>query len=249
MTTATKAKGKRATPPPAPLDPVTQYAVDVREGRILAGRAVRLACARHERDLARQMTAEFPYYFDVAAAQHVIDFFPTFLTLETGAAFVLPAWLQFCYGAIYGWKVWGGDRGGKIVVQLPAEHVKRAGCRKFMHGCLRRRAARGDLQHRLRQGPGLHHPERRDPHGVGRDRPRGSPVSVDRGVQGRVHRRQIQHRAPGLGSFFRAMSSQHRSKSGPRPHYVLSDEIHEHRDGTVVSKAEAASRTAGSRSG
>jgi phage terminase large subunit-like protein len=41
------------------------------------------------------------------------------------------------------------------------------------------------------------------------------------------------------GSFFRAVSSEHRSKSGPRPHYVLIDELHEHRDGTVVNKMRA----------
>jgi phage terminase large subunit-like protein len=261
MTTATKAKGKRATPPPAPLDPVTQYAVDVREGRILAGRAVRLACARHERDLARQMTAEFPYYFDVAAAQHVIDFFPTFLTLETGAAFVLPAWLQFCYGAIYGWKVWGGDRGGKIVVQLPAEHVKRAGCRKFMHGFFE--TSKGSGKTPSAGGIGLYGEAYDDEpsaeiYSTGFDKGQASIILNDAirmasavidledprypsieefKAEFIIDKYNIAH--PASGSFFRAMSSQHRSKSGPRPHYVLSDEIHEHRDGTVVTKAEA----------
>jgi phage terminase large subunit-like protein len=41
------------------------------------------------------------------------------------------------------------------------------------------------------------------------------------------------------GSFFRAVSSEHRSKSGPRPSLVLIDEEHEHRDGTVIAKMVA----------
>ena len=41
------------------------------------------------------------------------------------------------------------------------------------------------------------------------------------------------------GSFFRSVSSEHRSKSGPRPSLVLIDEEHEHRDGTVIAKMVA----------
>src|SRR5690606_29678021 len=37
----------------------------------------------------------------------------------------------------------------------------------------------------------------------------------------------------------RAVSSEHRSKSGQRPSIVLVDEVHEHRDGTVVTKMQA----------
>jgi phage terminase large subunit-like protein len=44
---------------------------------------------------------------------------------------------------------------------------------------------------------------------------------------------------PESGSFFRAVSSEHRSKSGQRPYIVLVDELHEHRDGTVVNKMRA----------
>ncbi len=79
---------------------------------IVVGRAVRLACERHINDLKRQKTQDFPYYFDTVAAEHIIDFFPTFLPLESGAPFHLPPWLQFCYGFIYGWKCWGGERHG-----------------------------------------------------------------------------------------------------------------------------------------
>lgn len=119
MSTAIQERPSAKPPAPPPLDPTTQYARDVVDGRIVAGRAVRQACQRHLTDLQRQRTETFPYYFDVAAAQHIIDFFPTFLPLESGEPFVLPPWLQFCYGNIYGWKAWRGERHG---------------LRKFQHG-------------------------------------------------------------------------------------------------------------------
>ena len=95
-------KRKREDPPI--VDPTTRYALDVRSGAIVACRAVRMACERHLKDLERQRTPEFPYYFDVAGAQHLLDFFPSFLTLENGEPFHLPPWLVFCYGCIFGWK-------------------------------------------------------------------------------------------------------------------------------------------------
>lgn len=47
------------------LDSVTKYANDVLEGKIIAGRYVKLACERHLNDLGRQATEEFQYIFDV----------------------------------------------------------------------------------------------------------------------------------------------------------------------------------------
>jgi phage terminase large subunit-like protein len=44
---------------------------------------------------------------------------------------------------------------------------------------------------------------------------------------------------PASGSFFRALSSEHRSKSGPRPSVALIDEVHEHRGPTVINKIVA----------
>ena len=41
------------------------------------------------------------------------------------------------------------------------------------------------------------------------------------------------------GSFFRPISSEKKGQSGPRPHFVLLDEVHEHRDGTVIEMLRA----------
>lgn len=101
---------ERKTKPPRRNDPVTAYAQSVVDGRTLAGRAVRLACQRHLRDLERQGTRAFPYMFNAKAAQHAIDFFPEFLTVESGAPFHLVRWLKFCVGSLFGWKRADGTR-------------------------------------------------------------------------------------------------------------------------------------------
>lgn len=224
-------KRRKAPTPQAPLDPVSQYARDVLDGRLLAGRAVRLACERHFRDLAHQNTEEFPFYFDEAAANHIIAFFPTFLTLETGDVFHLPPWLQFCYGTIYGWKRVSD------------------GLRRFQHGFFE--TSKGSGKTPSAGGVGIYGAAFDDEafaeiYSTGFDKGQASIILNDAirmanaspdllGILD-VDKYNIAH--PPSGSFFRASSSQHRSKSGPRPSYVLSDEIHEHRDGTVVSKME-----------
>src|SRR4051812_18740031 len=88
---------------PTSRDPVTSYARQVREGRILAGRLVRLACTRHLLDLARQDTAAFPYHFEVKRAERSFTFFREFLTLDDGRPFELMPWLKFIIGSLEGW--------------------------------------------------------------------------------------------------------------------------------------------------
>jgi phage terminase large subunit-like protein len=237
MTATAMARPSRTRKGGGAPDPVTQYAVDVREGRVVAGRAVRQGCLRHENDMRRQKSEAFPYYFDAAAAQHVIDFFPQFLTLENGEAFHLPRWLQFSYGAIYGWKCYGGERHG---------------LRRFQHGFFE--TSKGSGKTPSAGGLALYGAAFDDePYGeiysTGFDKGQASIILND-AIRMVTHspvqdfkeefvvdKYNIAH--PASGSFIRAMSSQHQSKSGPRPSYVLSDEIHEHRDGTVVSKAES----------
>lgn len=242
----TKRKPKAPVVPPA--DPATQYARDVRDGRILAGRAVRLTCQRHLDDLAKQKTAAFPYYWDATAAQHIIDFFPAFLTLENGEPFVLPPWLQFSYGVIFGWKVWGGDGS----VTLDPEHVKRAGKRRFLYGFFE--TSKGSGKTPSAGGIGLYCMTFDDEpfaeiYSCAYDKGQASIIlndairmanaapefCHDEGLDvGKYNIANLKN-----GSFFRAVSKEQRGKSGPRPHVVLGDEIHEHLDGRVVNKLTA----------
>lgn len=64
-------------------DRVTDYAERVAAGLVPCGQLHRLACERHLHDLNRQNKPDFPYYWDEAAAQRILDFAET-LTLSEG---------------------------------------------------------------------------------------------------------------------------------------------------------------------
>jgi len=226
---ARRAKASRTSKRPPNLDPVTQYAHDVVTGRILAGRAVRLMCQRHLDDLTHQRTKAFPYAFDVAAAQHIIDFFPMFLTLESGDPFVLPPWLQFSYGAIYGWKRTSDQE------------------RRFQYGFFE--TSKGSGKTPSGGGIGLYgmifdNEAYAEIYSAGYDERQASIMLNDAirmaeqspDLRGMLEINKYNIANPENGSFFRAVSKEPRGKSGPRPYYVLADEIHEHLDGRVLNR-------------
>lgn len=70
---------------------------------------MRLACARHLRDLKRQGASDFPYRFRPEKVAELLEFFDTFLTLDDTDAdgkplpFRLMRWLQFAFGSLVGW--------------------------------------------------------------------------------------------------------------------------------------------------
>ncbi|WP_246309275.1 terminase large subunit [Paenibacillus alginolyticus] len=90
--------------------PTTQYALDVVEGRIVAGKYVILSCERHLRDLERQGTSEFQYVFDEEKANKVFDFASKYcrhiedgLSVRKGDPVILDDFLLFIVGSIFGW--------------------------------------------------------------------------------------------------------------------------------------------------
>lgn len=112
MTVSTLApRARRRMQPPMPADPVTQYALDVLAGRIIAGILVRKACERHLSDLATGH--ERGLYFDVKAAEKAIAFFPLLRHYKgewAGKPIVLESWEKFVVGAVFGWKRADGTR-------------------------------------------------------------------------------------------------------------------------------------------
>ena len=88
------------------LHPCTQYAMDVVEGRRVAGRLERLACQRHLNDLARQGTAEFPWIFDEAKADRIYTWFGYCKHVEgplAGQPIELLPFQKFDLGSVFGW--------------------------------------------------------------------------------------------------------------------------------------------------
>lgn len=87
------------------MNRVTQYALDVLEGRIIAGNLVKLACQRHINDLERQGTEEFPFIFDEEKANLIIDYSETLTIAEGDEAFQLELadFQVFIFGSLNGW--------------------------------------------------------------------------------------------------------------------------------------------------
>jgi phage terminase large subunit-like protein len=100
------------------FDRVTEYArAVVRTGRYpdtgqLCGELHILACKRHLKDLERQRTRSFPYYWDVEASERVLDYAGT-LTLAEGSEpkpLRLMGCQQFDIGCTFGWKKTVNDK-------------------------------------------------------------------------------------------------------------------------------------------
>jgi len=87
---------------------VQEYIDDVLNGNIVVCKMVRQAVERHVRDLERQRTPEFPYYFNERHAGVACDFFPMMLRHSIGDSaglpFELEPWQAFGMWGLFGWK-------------------------------------------------------------------------------------------------------------------------------------------------
>ena len=220
-------------------DPCTQYAQDVEAGRIVAGPHVRDACKRHLDDLVTG--AERGLFFDTEAADRFYRFCSGILRLSEGqfdgTPFELEPSQKFICGSLFGWKltktgkrrfrrayIEQGKGNGKSpmvgaigLYGLVADgeagaQVYAAGATKEQAGILFR-----DAVGMVNKAPSLHKIIR----------PSGGP--------GREY--NLAHLKS--GSFFRPVSREtKKTGSGPRPHFALCDEVHEHPDGGVIEILE-----------
>jgi phage terminase large subunit-like protein len=90
-----------------------QYSNDVIEGEIVACKKHIQACQRFLRDIERENTPDFPYYFDEEKAMHFIDWCGEFKHTKgklAGELIELAPIQIFVFGNIYGWYE---DRGNK----------------------------------------------------------------------------------------------------------------------------------------
>lgn len=216
-------------------DRATAYADAVVSGVIVAGPHVRNACRRHLDDLKREDIT-----YDSAAAARAIRFFETKLMLSEGQfegkAFRSAPAQDFIIGSIFGWKKPDGRRrftrayieqgkgngksplaGGIGLLGLVADgeagaEIYSAGATKEQAGILFRDAVK----------------------------------MVDKSPE--LDRRLKRSGGPGKeynlaylakGSFFRPVSREtKKTGSGPRPHFALVDELHEHPDGGIIEMLE-----------
>ena len=64
------------------VDRVTEYCKDVLNGKIVAGKLVKLAAKRHLDDLEKSKLAPFKYEFDVEKSLDIIDYAETLVIAE-----------------------------------------------------------------------------------------------------------------------------------------------------------------------
>lgn len=84
-----------------------EYIEKVLAGEIITGKLSRLAVERHVKDLAKQDSENFQFYFDEESAKFAIDFFSFLRHTKgrwAGKPVILEPWQQFILWCIYGWK-------------------------------------------------------------------------------------------------------------------------------------------------
>lgn len=208
------------------------------DGDVVAGPHVRNACRRHFDDLAKG--AKRGLWFDESAAQRAFDFFEKVLKLSEGQfegqPFNLHPSQAFIVGSLFGWKRADGTRrfrrayieqgkgngksplaGGTGLYGLLADGE--AGAQVYAAAAKREQAGIlfADAVKMVRASPAL-----------------ARRIEFSGGV-GREYN-MAHHRS---GSFFRPVSRDTgKTGSGPRPYFVLADEVHELPDGKILEMLE-----------
>lgn len=216
-------------------DPVRDYADNVVSGAIMASRWVRLAGERHRRDLDRE-----DLFWDLEAALFAIGFFQDVLRLNggqfEGMPFVLEPPQEFIVGSIFGWKLLDGRRRfNTAYIEMGKGSGKSPLAAGIGHLGL---VADGEMRAEIYAAA------------TKRDQAmvlfRDAVAMVDQSPDLRqlLKKSGIGEKCWNLayhdtGSFFKAISSDEDSQSGPRPHFALVDEVHEHKTGIVIEMLSA----------
>ncbi|MEX3950610.1 terminase large subunit [Paraburkholderia sp. EG287A] len=207
-------------------------------GKEIAGPHVRDACRRHLDDLEHGPARGLKW--SIKAANRAINFFGDVLRLNggefEGLPFRLLDWQAFVIGSLFGW-------------------LRVDGSRRFREAYVE--SGKGSGKSPLAAGVGLYMLTADDEMraevyaaATRRDQAmilfRDAVAMVD--LSPELSRRLLKsgrgERCYNLaylakGSFFRPISSDSSGQSGPRPHCALIDEVHEHRDRTVIDIMQA----------
>jgi phage terminase large subunit-like protein len=230
-----KAPSASSSPPThdASTDPVTAYALDVRDGRVPACRLVRLACERHLRD--QEQGSARGLRFDPALATWAISFFGFCRHYKgewAGHVFDPSPWQKFVIGSVFGWVRKDGTRRFRVVYEeIPRKNgksTKLAGIgllgliadgepgAEIYSAATKKDQARiifGDAVMMRRKSPEL-----RDAIGE-----RKNNLHVEQ-----------------TASKFEPLSSDERTLDGLNPHMVLVDELHKHKSRALLDVLDTA---------
>lgn len=205
----------------------------------MAGPHVRAACQRHLNDLIHAPGRGF--YYDTLSASEAIAFFEECLCLNggqfEGKPFILFPWQSFVIGSIFGWKRKSDKmrRFRVVFIETPKGSGKSPMCAGVgLKGLVADNEPRAEIYAAATfrdQAMILF----RDAIAFYDQSPELQARLVASGTG--AMRWNLAYLEK--GSFFRVISSEKKGQSGPRPHMALLDEIHEHKDGTVIEMLRA----------
>ena len=232
----------KSRPTKCSIDRATEYALAVDSTEILAGPFVRGACRRHLEDLERAASDPgYAFEFSLDAASEAMRFFEEYLLLNggqyEGQPFILLPWQAFIVGSIYGWKrkADGFRRFRVAYIETP----KGSGKSPLAAGVgLKGLVADGEPRAEVYAAATFKDQAMvlfRDAIAFYDQSPKLQNILVASGTGSMRWNLAYLKK----GSFFRVISSEKKGQSGPRPHVVLLDEIHEHTDGTIIEMLRA----------
>jgi phage terminase large subunit-like protein len=218
-------------------DPTTRYAEAVAHGRIVAGPHVRAQCKRHLRDLEDGHLRGL--VFDRSRAEYALNFFPTVLRLNGGQFENLPFSLEpaqeFIVGSLFGW-------------------IREDGTRRFRIAYIEE--GKGNGKSPLVAGIGIigliaDNEPRAEVYSAASKKDQAmilfrdavAMVNQSDALNKRLKQSGRDDKVWNLydektNSFFRPISADD-GQSGPRPHIGLIDELHEHKNATVMNMMAA----------
>lgn len=214
---------------------VESYARSVVGGATVAGRLVRLACARHLRDLAEGPARGLAW--DADAAGRALRFF-AFLRLigpdASPAPFVLSPFQAFIVGSLFGWK---GPDGYRRFRTAYVESGKGSG-KSPLAGAI-------GLYCLMADGEGgaevYSAATTREQAGI-LFRDAKAMAEMSPGFRSKLLIGETNLAHPASRSFFRPVSSEGRGLDGKRVHCALIDELHEHPSAVVADKMRAGTK-------
>lgn len=226
---------------PSTSDRATAWARDVVEGRVIAGPKVRHACQRHLKDL--ELGPARGLVWDVEQANHAIGYFEDVLKLNggefEGVPFQVLGWQGFILGSLFGWL---GADGYRRFRSAYIETAKGSGKSPLAAGIgLKGLTSDGEPRAEIYAAATKKDQAMilfRDAIAMVDQSPLLSMRLEKSGAAGREW--NLAHHES--ASFFRPVSADD-GQSGPRPHIALLDEIHEHRNRTVVDMMRAGTKS------
>lgn len=219
------------------LDPVTTYARNVLEAKIVAGPPVRAACKRHIDDLENAPSRGF--FFDLEIVDRVFGFYRDVLRLNggeyEGKPYELLDWQAFIVGSLFGWVDSDGMRRFRMAY---IETAKGSGKSPLIAGIgLYGLIADGEMRAEVYAAA-----TKRDQAMV-LFRDAVAMVDQSPSLSSNLKKRGRLEQTwslvyPKNDSFFMPISSDD-GQSGPRPHIGLIDEVHEHKSSHAIDMMRA----------